>query len=270
MSLTLLQCPACSAPVRPDKGKNNLFHCPYCGHSGYFQRDDLYEVGAPVTSGLQYAVDVVLTIDATASMRHLIETVKENALRFEEDLRQAMQAKGKNVDQLRVRVVVFRDFYADRKKALQCSEFFELPKEKAEFTKFVGRIHARGGGNLPESGLEALATAMDSEWTEAGAKRRHVIVLWTDAGTHPLEKVQDGRPRHYPAGMPADLNELTDMWEDQEGQRSRRLILFAPDDYAWDELAAHWSNTIQYPSIAGQGLSKVDYTTILDAIANSV
>ena len=39
--------------------------------------------------------------------------------------------KGKNVDELRVRVVAFRDFAADGDAAMQESPFFALPADQA-------------------------------------------------------------------------------------------------------------------------------------------
>ncbi len=72
--------------------------------------------------------------------------------------------------------------------------------------------------------------------------------------------------------MPKDLNELTDMWEGQTyvGTNSKRLIVYAPDAYAWSEIGTSWDNAIHYPSKAGEGLAEVQYSEFLDAIANSV
>ena len=99
-----------------------------------------------------------------------------------------------------------------------------------------------------------------------------MIVLWTDASAHPLEMDANAKPRGYPSTMAKNLNDLTDMWESHKvlSPSSKRLILYAPEKYAWNEISANWSNTIQYPSIAGAGLTELDYQTILDAIANSV
>ena len=60
--------------------------------------------------GLSYAVDIVFCIDVTGSMTPIIDQVKANALRFYDDVQSNLTAKGKNVDQLRVRVIGFRDF----------------------------------------------------------------------------------------------------------------------------------------------------------------
>ena len=137
--------------------------------------------------GLTYAVDIVFCIDATGSMTPIIDQVKANALRFYDDVQSNLTAKGKNVDQLRVRVIAFRDFAADGEAALEESPFFTLPDERAGFSEFVNGLVAEGGGDAPESGLEAVALAIDSPWTTTGDRRRQVIVIWTDQPAQPLD-----------------------------------------------------------------------------------
>jgi hypothetical protein len=222
--------------------------------------------------GFTYAVDIVLVIDATGSMGGIIDRVKEGALRFHDELGKVMAEKDKHVDELRVRVVVFRDYYAGDEQPLTASDFFALPEQQGGFAGFVGTIRATGGGDEPENALEALVTAMRSPWTTAGTKRRHVIVLWTDASAHPLEKNAGRKPPRYPADMPADFDGLTDLWEGQEvmDANAKRLLLFTPDAYAWTDISNHWENALHYPSKAGAGLSEVDYGTILESIVNSI
>lgn len=225
-----------------------------------------------MTQGFTYAVDIVLVIDATGSMGSIIDRVKSGALRFHDELGKVMAEKDKHVDELRVRVVVFRDYYAGDEEPLVASEFFALPEQQDSFARFVGSIRATGGGDEPENSLEALVTAMRSPWTGSGTKRRHVIVVWTDASAHPLEKKAGSKPARYPADMPADFDALTDLWEGQEVMDSsaKRLVVFAPDAYAWTDISNHWESVLHYPSNSGDGLSEVDYGTILESIANSV
>ena len=104
--------------------------------------------------------------------------------------RRAVQpdGKGKNVDELRVRVVAFRDFVADGEAALQESSFFELPGRARQVSAASSTAWSpKGGGDAPESGLEAVALAMNSPWTTRGDRRRQVIVVWTDQPAHPLD-----------------------------------------------------------------------------------
>ena len=128
-----------------------------------------------------YNVDMVFCIDATGSMGGLIEKVKDNALNFYQDVQRMMTNKQKTIAQLRVRVIAFRDYAADGDDAMMVTDFFNLPEEEKDFEETVRSIHAEGGGDIPEDGLEALAYAIRSDWNNAGTKRRHVIVVWTDA-----------------------------------------------------------------------------------------
>ncbi len=204
-------------------------------------------------------------------MGGLIGKVKESALKFHDDLQRKLAEKQKHIDILRIRAIVFRDFYCDGPAALQASPFFKLPDEAQKFSGFVGSIQACGGGGDVACGAEALALAIRSDWNKTGDKRRQVILLFTDVCAHPLEAHSGSKPPNYPADMPADFNGLTDLWEGQTMSKpAGRLILFAPDAAPWADIATHWEQTIQYASKIGDGLADQDYATILDAIANSV
>ena len=221
--------------------------------------------------GLSYAVDIVFAIDVTGSMTPILDAVKANALGFYDDVQTNLTAKGKNVSQLRVRVVAFRDFVADGDAALDESPFFTLPSERNAFSEFVNGLIAQGGGDVPESGLEAVALAINSPWTTTGDRRRQVIVVWTDQPAQPLEPAV--LPPDLASRVPADFSALTDAWEDEQGlmgSSSKRLILFAPDGPGWSDISAVWENVVHNPSQAGGGLSEVDYGTIIDSIGNSV
>jgi hypothetical protein len=224
-----------------------------------------------VPRGLTYAVDIVFCIDVTGSMTPIIDQVKANALRFYDDVQANLTEKGKNVDSLRVRVLAFRDFSADGEAALQESPFFSLPEAQADFSDFVNGLLAQGGGDAPESGLEAVALAINSPWTTTGDRRRQVIVVWTDQPAQPLDP--STLPPALARRVPGDFSALTDLWENEQGPMgasSKRLILFAPDGPGWTDISGVWENVIHHPSRAGGGLSDVDYGTIVDSIGNSV
>ena len=221
--------------------------------------------------GLAYAVDIVFCIDVTGSMTPILDTVKSNALRFYDDVQKNLTQKGKNVDQLRVRVVAFRDFAADGPAAMQESPFYLLPQDQGQFSDFVNRLIAQGGGDAPESGLEAVSLAINSSWTASGDRRRQVIVVWTDAPTQPLGSAPV--PSDLEGRVPASFSDLTDVWENEQGvmgSSSKRLILFAPDGPGWSDISGVWENVVHHPSQAGAGLSDVDYGTIVESIGNSV
>lgn len=193
-------------------------------------------------------------------------------MKFYPDLCKRCEEKGKEISELRIRAIAFRDFCCDRDAAVADTGFLNIPDEESDFKNFVSELHPAGGGDEPENGLEALAMAIDSDWTNGGDKRRHVVVVWSDASTHPLG-VGSETPT-YPQNMPANFDELTDWWEDEQSGKMRksakRLVIFAPDASAWTEIGMNWANTIHHPAKAESGLEEVDYETILSTIVNSI
>jgi len=223
---------------------------------------------------LQCNADLVLCIDGTASMAPIIEEVKESARNFYGKIVKALEAKERAVDVLRIKVIVFRDYYADGDKAMKVSDFFTFPGQADDFNRFVSSIEADGGGDEPESALEAIFLAMKSNWTKEGVRRRHIIMVWTDASAHELEKAASSKPSNYPQDMPKSLSELSDLWNDNQGgmmnASAKRLIIFAPETHPWSEIGPEWENTVWVPSKAGQGLGDTDVQTVLDVLAGSI
>lgn len=226
---------------------------------------------------MDYTVDMVFCIDATGSMEDtsgtqtkIINMVKQNAINFYADFNRIMSEKDKKVRQLRVRIVAFRDYVADEEYAMMVTDFFQLPQQAEDFEACVNSIHADGGGDIPEDGLEALAYAIKSKWTSEGTKKRQVVVVWTDADAHDLGFGSDSK--YYPNGMPKNLGELSDWWDDPNlmKQNEKRLVIFAPDKGNWKYISDNWNLTWHVPSVAGNGLAEQNYSEILNLIANSV
>jgi hypothetical protein len=226
-------------------------------------------------STLSYAVDVVFCIDCTGSMEPVLEQVKASALTFHERLAEAMSEKRKNISSLRIRTVAFRDYLHDRPEdVMLATPFFSLPEQSVEFDAAVRMLEPFGGGDEPESGLEGLAFSMNSEWERGLDRRRHIVVMFTDASAHPLERAFHITGAQYPGVVPGSLDELTEMWESPQGglmeYSAKRLLIYAPDVYPWNVLSSSWSNTLHYLSSAGEGLNDYEFRQIIDNIANSV
>jgi len=228
-----------------------------------------------MSQGFECNVDLVLCIDATGSMGPVIGKVKESALSFYDSLVTALASKDRivNEDNFRVKVIVFRDYYCDGDDSMEESAFFKLPTEKSAFRSFVSSIEAKGGGDEPENALEAIAIAMNSDWVQQGTRKRHIIMVWTDATAHPLEKSQEGKPSNYPSDIPDSFMELAGWWEDTQSGKmnnsAKRLIVFAPDDAPWSDVAM-WSQTIHMASKAGDGLADTDMDIVFDVLAGSI
>ncbi|MFC7884538.1 vWA domain-containing protein [Streptomyces sp. NPDC057376] len=224
---------------------------------------------------LQYAVDIVLCVDATGSMFPVLDNVKSSALQFHDRLNDVMGKKGKAISQLRLKVIAFRDFGEDASDAIQQTGFLRLPEQARDFEEFVRGIDASGGGDIPESGLEALALAVNSPWETGLDRRRHVIVMFTDAPAHPLGA--HASVPSYPAEIPRSLDDLFEQWGYARSQTAvmeqsaKRLVLFAPEQAPWsDPIAEEWDLTLHFASKAGQGLEEFEMDEIIETIANSL
>ena len=222
---------------------------------------------------VNYGVDLVFCIDVTNSMDHILDTVKDNALRFYQDFKETMDKKKKSVSELRIRIIAFRDYFYDKEQAMLVTDFFQFPEQAEDFRACLASIEADGGGDDEEDGLEALAYAMKSKWNTNTNKRRHVIVVWSDDGTHDLGFGKSAD--NYPTNMAADFDELTRWWGSKTtpgimDESAKRLIIFAPNKRSWNTITDNWNNVIQYESEAGDGLAACDYEQILSAIGNSI
>ena len=235
-----------------------------------------YHINYGANYDVSYHVDLVFCIDITGSMRPVIDLVKNNALRFYDDVQKNMERKGKKIDQMRIRVIAFGDYIASMSEGtipMMTTDFFKLPEQQESFRKSILALDPYGGGDEPEDGLEALAYAMRSDWDRGGVKRRHIIVVWTDASTHELGF---GRAcAAYPPNMAKDFDELTEWWGDEVEEtymdhNAKRLLLFAPKARYWTDISANWEQTIHFQSEAGNGLQEVDYDLIIDTIASSI
>ena len=216
-----------------------------------------------------YNIDMAFCIDVTSSMDTIIEIVQKNALNLYQDIKNNMELKGKHVDTLRVRIIAFRDYIADGANAIMVTDFFTLPQDADKLKTSIDSLVAKGGGDDPEDGLEALAYAIKSAWNTQSTKKRHIIVLWTDEDAHELGYGKSSD--YYPDGMASDMCELTAWWGNAEdpgfmNQEAKRLILFAPDKPAWRQITDNWDKVLHYPSEAGIGLGNVEYGYVASSI----
>ena len=219
--------------------------------------------------GLDYSVDIVMCIDATGSMSSILDEVKSNALSFYQKFVQEMEAQDppKSVQQLRIKVIAFRDYGVDYQPMVE-SKFFTLDAESGEFQAFVDGIEAEGGGDEPESSLEALAIAMKSDWVRTGSIRRHVIIMYTDASALPLGARASASS--YPTDLPKNMAELKEWWEGQYMEkRAKRLLVFAPDADPWSDMA-DWTNAFHTASRAGAGCDDTDIETCIHLLVQSI
>ncbi len=220
----------------------------------------------------EYCVDIVMCIDATGSMAPIIDEVKNNAMSFYQKFIDSMEENDKEVSELRIKVIVFRDYICDSEPMVE-SEFFVLPAQNVAFKNFVSGIEACGGGDTAENALEAVALALKSRWTTSGSKRRHAILVFTDAPALPLNERADCPS--YPSGLPKTIAQLGSWWEGTDQTlgstyqpRAGRLVAFVPNAEPWTELQA-WNRYWPAFSPAGTGLADVDIQSAIDLMVGS-
>ena len=220
----------------------------------------------------EYNVDIVMCIDATGSMAPIIDEVKSNAISFYQRFVDSMEENDKDVAQLRIKVIVFRDYGCDDEPMVE-SSFYTLPEQNEEFRSFVNAIEAKGGGDGPENALEAIALALKSKWTTSGSKRRHAILVFSDAPALALGE-RAGCP-NYPTGLPKTIAQLGAWWEGTDQSlgstyqpKAGRLVAFVPNAEPWTELQA-WNRYWPAFSLAGTGLPDVDIQSAIDLMVGT-
>ena len=247
-------------------------------------------LGGGDNDAIETNVDIVFVIDVTGSMSGVIETVKNATLTFHEELREKLAENHRIINHLRVKVAWFRDYYADGNEAYGESDFMSLPEQKEDFYNFVSGLRATGGGDAPETSLEALTQAMRSDFIQDGKRKRHIVLLFTDAPAHPFEQRETltsaaqeaGRAVNYPDNMPKNLSEFYNAWAGNPESQSmlgakrrstkldltgRRLILFAPKDYPWNNMPEKASYVWRYDLTVG---GKVDMSDVYRVVASSI
>lgn len=227
--------------------------------------------------GLKTVVDIVMVLDGTGSMQNLMDGTKARAMEFHRLIKEALANKGRIAENIRVKVIVFRDLYDHDAPAFEESEWFVLREDgrgdERDFYDYISSIRATGGGDLPESGLEALHRAMNVDFTVPmqGQKCRHIIVLMTDDGAHALDDPRRAEcGQSYPAGVPASLTELNAQWVSFVNRyEAGRLVLLAPQATPWNSVGT-WSSVEYEVCQAGAGVNEDSYNAVITAIAGSI
>ncbi len=220
-------------------------------------------------------VDICFAIDCTGSMQASINNVRAMALNMHKQLEKALEEKNRPLENLRIKVLAFRDIDVDGEYAFEETRFFSIPSEYEEFQSFVNNLIADGGGDEPESGLEALSIALNSDWCKEGTRKRHIVVLFTDASTHLLGSNKEPIQSKFKDRVVGTYKELGDLWMDPQGgklnQSGKRLIIYAPDCNPWSNIQDDWGGLVVHCiSRAGDGCKEHTVDEICNTVAGSV
>lgn len=223
------------------------------------------------------AADLLIVMDATSSTQSYINQFKQHALSMYDEIILALKEKARIIDEMRVKVIVFRDLYVDQEKAIEESPVFTLPQDAGKYKAFLDGIESAGGGSLAESGLEGLAYGLSKmQWNKMGNKRRQICLFYSDDEAHPFEKAEKGTDEYYPKGMPHSLDEFSDWMESKQSKLIRngfslkdfRCFLFVPRVYPYTEMA-DWTGVAIIEQKRGMGLKNLQFKVVTDAIGAS-
>jgi Mg-chelatase subunit ChlD len=138
----------------------------------------------------QKKLDVVFIIDTTGSMEDNVLGIKDYILRFLEPLEE------KKLD-VELGLVTFSDISARKEKV------FDLTDKPDKFKKWLDKTIFYGGGDLPESGYEAIVTALGKIDFRKSAQR--FFIFMSDAPQHDFD--YDGKSRYTLDRIISMLNE---------------------------------------------------------------
>ena len=216
-------------------------------------------------------IDIVMCIDGTSSMGPCIENVRNHAKTFYKDVVTKMKTEyNSEVTELRIQVVTFRDLECDV-DAIVTSEFFELPSDTDYFERYLNSVTPRGGGDLKESGLEALYTAMTTTWQSKGMNDRQIILLFTDA-----DAIDFGEKKGR-LGYPEICDDVTFYmtWACQLGnlnklsERAKRLIIYSPTNTVYSKLVGSMNRSEHRAVVPQNGMADIRFEEIIKMICAS-
>lgn len=212
---------------------------------------------APIAIKQYGKVDLVICIDTTGSMSEAIEAVKSNIATHLIGGLKGQMTKNQSPLDWRARVIGYGDL--NEGEAVFESAF---TSDEAELTKTVMNIPRTGGGDIPESALDAMMIGAKSPWRTDGAAHR-IVILFTDAPSHP-----EMHSNTAPSG-PRDVDEVISQLTAQRV----KLFVYAPQDSTYERLRLlPKSQVTLFPADkAHEGLQNlVDFTKEFEQMAKTI
>ena len=253
------------------------------------------------------ALDLVLAIDVTGSMTPIIDAVKDNARRLDQDIKDELDRRGKKLESIQIKVILFQDFWVDipgsttvaNDQPFEVSPVFTMPQDRTAFDNFMAPKIGGDGGDFAENGLEAVTTGLRSVFPQPASQSTNVLKLvtvWTDAPAIPFESerhytnlfpandlpsqmwylyndymVWSGKVnppyKTYPPNMPKSLAEL--QTEFGSAGDSVKIVLISPDRYPWTRMKS-WDKVQHVDNIYNILSGSNTYQDMLDTIVESV
>ncbi len=160
-------------------------NCSNCGASNPNKAKFCNECGKelpldfePIPSVKKREADIMFVLDCTGSMQGEIDAIRDAITAFADTI----ESEGVRV---RVGLIEFRDRLIDEEHRVLTFSGQPFTKDAAAFRQEVSALKATGGGDEPESSLDAVMLALRQPFSPDASK---VIVLVTDAPPHIPDK----------------------------------------------------------------------------------
>ena len=203
--------------------------------------------------------DIVIAIDVTGSMEPCITGLKDNLKVFVDNL---STGTGDNQQSLtwRARMLPFRDLNVDE---VGLDNSFPFVSTANEFQAQIDTLEHKGGGDEPESILDALyVAAQKTDWKEIGQAHRFIL-LFTDA--HPHDELHSST---IEVGADNSINAVI-----QEISKQRiKLFIVAPAHDHFSKLAMIQKSMylVLKEEDRHKGLENTDFTKLMESLAKTV
>jgi hypothetical protein len=205
-------------------------------------------------------MDIVLCIDATGSMEPCIEELKKNLRTFIDSLNVPYSSQQVKID-WRARVIYFRDLDVDPEALKE----FDFVNSVDELKKQIESIKAEGGGDEPESFLDAIYTAIaKSKWRD---DTLHAVVAFTDAPAK--DKLHSST---IEAGQDPTVGTVINAFT---MDKYSRLFVYCPNHKIYNELEKIPRSSFNYIGSPGEekvyeGLRNLDFSKLLQELGKTL
>ena len=223
--------------------------------------------------------DIVFMVDISGSMASCIDALRTNIETFIDSLSKGEGNNAPPVRDWRGRIVGYRDVEAAQSEGLPWIVDNPFVRDASALKAQLGQLRAEGGGDVPESLLDALFTVASTEAMPKGSQAEEptkwryrsdaarVIIVFTDAPFKEIMSIQEAK-----GGSLQDVANLI---------MANRIILslFAPNFEGYDRLSqidkSEWE-VVEYDGLSPQDALKkftsdpVSFRTTLKQLAASV
>ncbi len=245
--------------------------------------DQVYEDHTAITDSVVVttSVDMYFLVDGTRSTDFITDYFKEFISTSDKSIAKALGEKKREVGALSIAVILYRDAFYDKNDWITTSPKFMIsdgPEQREALLRYLEGITPSGGGDEPESILEAYSYVFKSgvyKPLEEGEKRRVLFFSLSDSCGHKLDDPRRENNRYLPDYIAKDMNELSAQLAEFVGPENLRNVrifqlVFGKNSYPWDEMPKYLPQVVTFTSEDGSPMDPSDLSVIPQCVSNSI